>query len=83
MHIIIHNEAGEIRNKYRPVTDFVRVVSVGACPKPMTVDTPVRFIHLHRHFKYVKKLSNERFLDIRELDENFLTYYKIPRYIEW
>jgi hypothetical protein len=31
-------------NKYRPVTDFVRVVSVGACPKPMTVDTPVRFI---------------------------------------
>ena len=44
MHIIIHNEAGEIRNKYRPVTDFVRVVSVGACPKPMTVDTPVRFI---------------------------------------
>jgi hypothetical protein len=44
MHIINHNEAGEIRNKYRPVTDFVRVVSVGACPKPMTVDTPVRFI---------------------------------------
>jgi hypothetical protein len=44
MHIIIHNEAGEIRNKYRPVTDFVRVVSVGACPKPMTVDTPVRSI---------------------------------------
>jgi hypothetical protein len=41
MHIIIHNEAGEIRNKYRPVTDFVRVVSVCACPKPMTVDTPV------------------------------------------
>ena len=44
MHIIIHKEAGEIRNKYRPVTDFVRVVSVGARPKPMTVDTPVRFI---------------------------------------
>ena len=41
---IIHSEAGEIRNKYRPVTDIVRVVSVGACPKPMTVDTPVRFI---------------------------------------
>ena len=37
-------EAGNIRNKHRPVTDFVRVVSVGACPKPMTVDTPVRFI---------------------------------------
>jgi hypothetical protein len=37
---------------------------------------------LHRHFKYVKKLSNEKFLDIRELDENVLTYYKIPRYIE-
>jgi hypothetical protein len=36
---------------------------------------------LHRHFKYVKKLSNEKFLDIRELNENFLTYYKIPRYI--
>ena len=37
----------------------------------------------YTHFKYVKKLSNEKFLDIRELDENFLTYYKIPRYIEW
>ena len=40
-------------------------------------------LNLHRHFKYVKKLSNEKFLDIRELDENFLTYYTIPRYIEW
>ena len=40
-------------------------------------------LNLHRHFKYVKKLSNEKVLDIRELDENFLTYYKIPRYIEW
>ena len=40
-------------------------------------------LYLHRNFKYVKKLSNEKFLDIRELDENFLTYYKIPRYIEW
>jgi hypothetical protein len=38
---------------------------------------------LHTHFKYVKKLSNEKFLDIRELDENFLPYYKNPRYIEW
>ena len=38
---------------------------------------------MHRHFKYVNKLSNEKVLDIRELDENFLTYYKIPRYIEW
>jgi hypothetical protein len=33
----------------------------------------------YTHFKYVKKLSNGKFLDIRELDENFLTYYKIPR----
>ena len=40
-------------------------------------------LYLHRNFKYVKKLSNEKFLDIRELDENFLTYYRIPRYIEW
>ena len=40
-------------------------------------------LNLHTHFKYVKKISNEKFLDIRELDENFLTYYKIPRYIEW
>ena len=38
---------------------------------------------MHRHFKYVNKLSSEKFLDIRELDENFLTFYKIPRYIEW
>jgi hypothetical protein len=35
---------GKSGKKYRPVTDFVRVVSVGACPKPMTVDTPVIFI---------------------------------------
>jgi len=40
-------------------------------------------LNLHAHFKYIKKLSNEKSLDIRELDENFLTYYKIPRYIEW
>ena len=40
-------------------------------------------LNLHTHFKYVKKISNEKFLDIRELDENFLTYYKILRYIEW
>ena len=39
-------EAGEIWNKYRPITDFVRVVSVGACPTPLTVDTPVRFIQI-------------------------------------
>ena len=39
-------------------------------------------LNLHTHFKYIKKLSNEKFLDIRELDENFLTY-RIPRYIEW
>jgi hypothetical protein len=32
----------------------------------------------YTHFKYVKKLSNEKFLDIRELDENFLTYYNVP-----
>ena len=37
----------------------------------------------YTHFEYVKQLSNEKFLDIRELDENFLSYYKIPRYIEW
>jgi hypothetical protein len=30
-------EAGEIQNKYRSVTDFVRVVSIGACPTPLTV----------------------------------------------
>jgi hypothetical protein len=40
-------------------------------------------LNLSRHFKYVKKLSNEKFLDIRELDEKFITYYKIPKYIEW
>ena len=34
-------------------------------------------LNLHRHFKYVKKLSNEKFLDIRELGQNFLAYYKI------
>jgi hypothetical protein len=25
----------------------------------------------------------EKYLDTRELDKNFFTYYKIPRYIEW
>ena len=39
-------------------------------------------IHIHTS-KYVKKLSNEKFLDIRELDENLITYYKEPKYIEW
>jgi hypothetical protein len=34
-------------------------------------------LNLHTNFKNVKKLSNEKFLDTRELDENFLTYYKI------
>jgi hypothetical protein len=42
-------------------------------------DLFLSIINLHRHFKYVKKLSNEKFLDIRELDENYLIYYKIPR----
>ena len=40
-------------------------------------------LDLHTHFKYVKKLSNEKYLDTCELDENFFTYYKISRYIEW
>ena len=40
-------------------------------------------LDLRTHFKYVKKLSNEKYLDTRELDENFFTYYKIQRYIEW
>jgi hypothetical protein len=59
-------EAGEIRNKYRPVTDFVRVVSVGACPKPMTVDTPVRFI---RYFRSLKRFwdCEFNFVDVLEL----------------
>ena len=35
-----------------PVTDFVMVVSVGACPKPMTVDTPVRFRAHHYIFHH-------------------------------
>jgi len=42
----------------------------------------VILIYIHTS-KYVKKLSKEKFLDIRELDENFITYYKEPRYIEW
>jgi hypothetical protein len=43
----------------RPVTDFVRVVSIGACPKPMTVDTPVRFILflLKFYFKFISVLK--------------------------
>ena len=38
------------------------------------------YIHIS---KYVKKLSNEKFLDVSELDDNFITYYKEPKYIEW
>jgi hypothetical protein len=58
-------EAGEIRNKYRPVTDFVRVVSVGACPKPMTVDTPVRFI---RYFRSLKRFWDCEFNFVNVLE---------------
>jgi hypothetical protein len=43
-----------------------------------------QFIILDLHtLEYVKKLSNEKNLDTHELDENFFTSYKIPRYIEW
>ena len=30
-----------------------------------------------------QNLPMKKYLDTRELDENFFTYYKIPRYIEW
>ena len=32
-------------------------------------------LNLHRHFNYVRKLCNEKFLDIRELDDNFCTVW--------
>ena len=44
---------------------------------------PSEILNLHTYFKYVKKLCNEKFPDIRELDENFIMYFKEPRYIEW
>ena len=67
MHIIIHNEAGEIRNKYTPVTDFARVGSVGACPNTMIVDTAVRFI-LYLALIYCIQTLNSNFDTVIFLD---------------
>jgi len=45
---------------------------------------PSVILNLHTHIQIRKKnVSNEKFLDIRELDKNFIMYYKEPRYIEW
>jgi hypothetical protein len=38
--------------------------------------------NLHTHFQIRQKLSNEKFFDMRELDENSIWYHKEPRYIE-
>ena len=77
MHIIIHNGrgGGGIRNKYRPVTAFVRVVSVGACPTPLTVDTPVRFIPFQKQ-KHTMVLRNAR------ASSFFYTYCLLTRIIQ-
>ena len=68
---------------YKYIAEFPSIFSVYYNYTSVFTDLFRSIINLHRHFKYVKKLSNEKFLDIRELDESFLTYYKIPRYIEW
>jgi hypothetical protein len=68
---------------YKCYAEFPSIFSVYYNYTSVFSDLFRSILYLHRHFKYVKKLSNEKFLDIRELDEKFLTYYKILRYIEW
>ena len=68
---------------YKYIAEFPSIFSVYYNYYSVYSDLFRSILNLHTHFKYVKQLSNEKFLDIRELDENFLTYYKIPRYIEW
>ena len=68
---------------YKYITEFPSIFSVYYNYTSVYSDLFRSILNLHKHFKYVKKLSNEKFLDIRELDKNFLNYYKIPIYIEW
>ena len=68
---------------YKYIAEFPSIFSVYYNYTSVFSDLFRSILNLHRHFKCVKKLSNEKFLDKRELDENFLTYYKIPRYFEW
>ena len=67
---------------YKYIAEFPSIFSVYYNYTSVFSDLFLSIINLHRHLKYVKKLSNEKFLDIQELDENYLIYYKIPRYIE-
>ena len=64
---------------YKYIAEYPSIFSVYYNFTSVFSDLFRSILYLHRHFKYVKKLSNEKFLDIREIDENFLTYYKIPR----
>ena len=68
---------------FKYIAEFHSIFSVYYNYTSVFSDLFRSILNLHRHFEYVNKLSNEKFLDIRELDENFLTYYKIPRYIKW
>ena len=67
---------------YKYIAEFPSIFSVYYNYTSVSSDLFRSILNLHRHFKYVKQLSNEKFLDIRELGENFLTYYKVPRYID-
>ena len=64
---------------YKYIAELPSIFSVYYNYTSVFSDLLRSILNLHTHFKYVKKLSNEKSLDIRELDKNFLTYYKIPR----
>jgi hypothetical protein len=78
--IYLYNQR-PLSNKY--IAEFPSIFSVYYNYTSVFSDLFRSILYLHKHFKYVQKLSNEKFLDIRELDENYYAYYKIPRYIEW
>ena len=48
------------------IAEFPSIFSVYYNYSSVFSDLFRSFLNLHKHFKYVKKLSNEKFLDIRE-----------------
>ena len=66
---------------YKYIAEFPSIFSVYYNYTSVFTNLFRSILNLHTHFKYIKKLSNEMFLDIHELDENFLTHNKILRYI--
>ena len=62
--------------QFECIAEFLTVFSVYYNPTSVFSDLFQFILDLHTHFKYVKKLSNEKYLDTRKLDENFLLIIK-------